>query len=689
MNYLGIDLGTGGVRALIVSAKGDVQASTSCPLEQINVATEPGHSEQRTADWRHALESVLAQLSGQSIDAVAVTSTSGTVLPEGGERALMHNDVRSHAEATELGVSPTFSLAKILWMQRHQGASGRFLHATDYVNELLTGTPVATDFTNAMKSGVDLETLGWPAEFATRYGLPPVVRPSTRLGQLTGSWGFGSPGVYAGATDSNAGFYASGATRVGDWSTTIGTTLAVKGICEDRIDDPDGRVYCHRHPDLAWLPGGACNAGGEILRLHFPDADFATLNQEAAARGPSEHIVYPLARKGERLPFINPDAEGFIEGDADDRVGLYGGCLQGVAFTERWIYELLTELGADTSGCVATTGGGARSDYWLQLRADILQREVIVPEEPECAFGAAILAAAGHREEPVAESASRMVRIARRFRPRQEIDWDSRYRRFRSLCAALVLLVWPLFADEPMPPEISGIAIKGDRTVIVANESSGCWFECDPDNPERMRRVKLAPELIKQASDLEDIAFLGDEVVVLSEDSAMLFAADRVVANYADFPELREVRNHGLEGLAIRGRQIAALFEGGRVPPTIYLHEVGKSGKLLKLDLATLYRLTGEAEGTKFRSPALVWSGAGFLMLLAVDHADRYERKWLIRCDLTGKIQGQPIPLTDLGMPAKLADKNWEGMAWRDDGRLLLVNDSRKPAHFVTIQAPE
>ncbi|MFT5128322.1 MAG: sugar (pentulose or hexulose) kinase [Rhodothermales bacterium] len=447
--YVGIDLGTGGVRILAVNEEGKVLARADHMLEQVNRAFTDGHSEQDPGEWMealdHAFEQLFGELGGQAIDAMAVTSTSGTVLPvdEAGwplAPAIMHNDVRAREEATELGMSPTFSLPKIVWMQRHLTLPDdvRFLHATDFVNCYLSG-PGPTDFTNAMKTGVDLETLDWPADFAIRDLLPAVVRPGTRIGQLHEAHGYrwnipGIPILCAGATDSNAGFYASGACNIGDWSTTIGTTLAVKGICEVRIHDLEGRIYCHRHPDLAWLPGGACNAGGEILRKYFPDADFASLDRLAEERGPSDHIVYPLARKGERLPVVNPDAEGFVEGDLGDTVGLYGGCLQGVAFTERWIYELLAELGADTSGCVATTGGGARSDYWLQLRADILQREVIVPAEPECAFGAAILAAAGHRHERVAESATRMVRTAKRFSPRAEVDWDSRYATFRALC---------------------------------------------------------------------------------------------------------------------------------------------------------------------------------------------------------------------------------------------------------------
>ena len=124
-----------------------------------------------------------------------------------------------------------------------------------------------------MKTGVDLESGRWSSALPD-VRLPSVVAPGTKFGQLRGDlrkrWQLsGEVDLVSGATDSNAAFYASGAAEAGDWSTTIGTTLVIKGLSEVRLHDPEARVYCHKHPDGIWLPGGASNAGGEILRVRF------------------------------------------------------------------------------------------------------------------------------------------------------------------------------------------------------------------------------------------------------------------------------------------------------------------------------------------------------------------------------------------------------------------------------------
>jgi Sugar (pentulose and hexulose) kinases len=135
---------------------------------------------------------------------------------------------------------------------------------------------------------------------------------------------------------------------------------------------------------------------------------------------PTALVLYPLARKGERLPFLHADAEGFVIGRVDDETALYAAGLEAVALVERWIYELLDSLGAGYPKAVFTTGGGARSRVWSQLRADVLQVEVRVPEISEAAMGSAVLAASKTLYSSL-ESASRaMVRIGYCVEPRPE-----------------------------------------------------------------------------------------------------------------------------------------------------------------------------------------------------------------------------------------------------------------------------
>ena len=132
MSFLGIDLGTGGIRCLLIDDNGKILADLSRPLVDINLSDVPGHSEQNPVEWVTLLDDVLSELFSQpmcrSVRAIAVDSTSGTVLPVNREgiplgNAFMHNDIRASEEALQCkevfggSCSPTFSLPKALWMQ--------------------------------------------------------------------------------------------------------------------------------------------------------------------------------------------------------------------------------------------------------------------------------------------------------------------------------------------------------------------------------------------------------------------------------------------------------------------------------------------------------------------------------------------------------------------------------------------
>ncbi len=480
MYVMGIDLGSGGVRVVICDSRGVVAAEAGqgfAPDVDLPPAG-PSYHEQDVSQWwpaaQAAIRAALAQagsvgVSPQAVRALAVTSTSGTLVPLGADRrplgpALMYNDSRAVAQAEQLNAlaadfnarlgrsfQPSFGLCKILWVAQHDPARfaqvALWAHAGDYLVGCLTGVYDVSDYSTALKTGYDLLEQRWPA-FIAQTGiplerLPRIVAPGAVIGSVSASaaeatgLALGTV-VRAGMTDASAALLASGAARPGEWNSTLGTTLVLKGISETLVRDPLGRVYCHLHPLGWWLPGAASSVGGERLRALAAGQSMALLDQQAAARGPSRLVMYPLARRGERFPFVAPDAEGFVIGQPENDTDLYRACLEGVALVERLCYDVLAELGAPAGERLYVTGGGSRSAVWNQIRADALGRQLARPEQPESAFGAALLAAAGTLYDDVAQAARAMVRIASVVDPdpAAQAHYDDQYARLVEACRA-------------------------------------------------------------------------------------------------------------------------------------------------------------------------------------------------------------------------------------------------------------
>lgn len=451
--WLGIDLGTQSVRVLAVDAAGGTRGSGA---EQLRSHRDGPRHEQDPEQWwsavRVACRQALDGIPGASVRGVAVCATSGTILLA--DRAgrpltpgLMYDDSRAVEEAplaAEAGSAlwerlghrpqPSWALPKLLWLLgNHSGlpAGARLLHQADCIGERLTGGPVATDSSHALKTGYDTEREAWPGalfeDLRIPAGLlPEVVRPGTVLGSVCAgaaeSTGIpeGTP-VVAGMTDGCAAQISAGALEPGAWNSVLGTTLVLKGVTAQRLRDPLGVVYSHRAPDGNWLPGGASSTGAGALSRAFPGRNLATLDARAQRYEPSSLVTYPLASRGERFPFLAPDAEGFTLGDRHGaaEADYHASLLQGVAFTERLCFDYLGLLGAPLDGPVTLTGGGARSRYWCQLRADVLARPLGLPDNAEAALGMAVLARAG-TTTPLSDAARDMVRLRTVVEPRPE-----------------------------------------------------------------------------------------------------------------------------------------------------------------------------------------------------------------------------------------------------------------------------
>jgi len=452
--YVGIDLGTQSVKVGVFDRSGSVEASGSRPLTSLRDG--PRH-EQDPREWISATSDALAEAIGtvaperrESIAGVAVCGTSGTlalvdVRGRPASTGIMYDDVRGGALVDEITaadpdrwqrlgyrIQPSWAITTMVHLARSGMAVGvRFAHQPDVVVAAMTGGPVATDWSSALKSGYDLIDLEWPtAALATlgvdAGGMPPVVAPGSVLGHTSPEWEAttGLPAgvtVVAGMTDGCASQLGAGALREGDWHSVVGTTLVLKGVTGGPVQGGDGAVYSHRSPEPGrWLPGGASSVGADAITVLLPDRDLAGLAERAGAAWQAGDVtvpvVYPLVRSGERFPFVRPDATGFAVVDGAesglDRLGddvtTYFGIIAGVACVEKLCLDSMAALGAPVDGRLSSSGGGTRSAVWTQLRADLLGRPVVIPRSSEPSLGMALLAAAATQERSLPDVADEM-----------------------------------------------------------------------------------------------------------------------------------------------------------------------------------------------------------------------------------------------------------------------------------------
>ena len=434
MLYMGIDVGTQGVRCVVSNEAGRIEAAKSVPFERLNIATTQGWYEQSPADWQAAAETAIADCmrqlcaAGRSADevlAISIDGTSGTIVPlDGGHRPLtngiMYNDPRASAQAARVHAAlaaqekklgykfgASFSLPRVLWVMENlpevYEKTAVFAHQADYVAGLLCGEYAVSDYSNALKTGYDLIDGEWPASFAALGldigKLPRIARPgepvarvtreaADRLGLSTRTW------VSGGSTDGYASALAAGAVRTGSWASIIGTTFVLKGVTRALVIDPNGSSYSHLLPSGEWLLGGASNIGGRALNACAAGRDFEQLNAESEGLIPTGVRCYPLPGRGERFPFVKPDCDPFYIGDVFGG-RLYPAVMEGVGFAEKLAYDHMLALGCPVGDVIYTTGGACKSDLWLRIRASILNRQLKVPEVVDAAMGSALLAASG------------------------------------------------------------------------------------------------------------------------------------------------------------------------------------------------------------------------------------------------------------------------------------------------------
>jgi len=487
--FLGVDVGTSGVKAILVTASGEVAASASTPLALDT--PRPGWAEQDPEAWWAAsvaaIRGVLARapharvaavgVSGQMHSAVFLDRAGAVIRP-----ALLWCDGRTTAECAEItaGVggearlrdlvrNPAlegFTLPKVLWLRRHEPAAyarlATVLLAKDFVRYRLTGA-LATEPSDASGTLMFDPAAGrWSDDLLSAVGVPASLLPAVGgsaevLGRVTAGaaaatgLAAGTPVVGGGADNAcgaaGVGVVAPGA-AVASWGTS-GTVLATTAA---PLVDPALRAHTFAHvaPGVWYVMGVVLSAGGafawyreQLARelADSPNTD-ARLDAEAASVPPgAEGVTFLPYLQGERTPHRDAALRGAFMGLslAHTRAHLTRAVLEGVAFAMRDSVEILRGLGL-SPGELLLTGGGARSAFVRRLQADVYGLPVRTASREEGpAYGAALLAAVGAGAFPDLAAAARATLVRTPLEPpdlRVREAYEAAYARFGALAPA-------------------------------------------------------------------------------------------------------------------------------------------------------------------------------------------------------------------------------------------------------------
>ena len=492
MKLLGIDVGTGGSRALLIDERGRVAAAAT--VEHAPFASpQTGWAEQDARDWWRASERAVRevlQADGVRAEDVACVGLTGqmhgaVLLDERDEPlrpSIIWCDVRTYEQCRaltervgaerliQLVSNPAlegFTLPKMLWVREREPAVWERVRAVllpkDYVRLRLTGEK-ATDVADASGTLLfDVSRRKWSDEMLELAGIERSLLPrafessevtgrvSAEAAQATGLRE-GTP-VVAGAGDQAAGAVGMGIVRPGAVSATIGTSGVVFAATDRPALDPKGRVhtFCHAVPER-WHVMGVTQSAGLSLRW-FRDQfgageddgrdPYERLSEEAATVPPgSDGVLWAPYLMGERTPHLDPHARAALVGlnASHKRAHVVRAILEGVAFSLRDTFTIFEEMGVPVES-IRLGGGGARSRVWRQIQADVYGREVELVEADEgAAYGAALLAGVGGGAwKTVDEACAAAVRVRERTPPDAEGKrvMDERYKIFRSIYPAL------------------------------------------------------------------------------------------------------------------------------------------------------------------------------------------------------------------------------------------------------------
>jgi xylulokinase len=440
--WLGIDIGTGGSRALLVDERGAVRAGYTAAHEEMRME-RPLWAEQRPENWWdaavEAIRGVLAQggVSGSEIQGIGLSGQMhGLVILDGANQvirpSLIWCDQRSQAQVDAVNakvgretvlryianpVLTGFTLPKLLWVRDNEPQNfdrvRKMLLPKDYVRFRLTGE-FASEVSDASGTAVfDVVNRRWSFEMMDALELDRSILPqcyessevtgaiTPQVAKLTGLR-TGTP-VVGGGGDQAASAVGNGIVEPGIVSCTLGTSGVVFAHMEKVAYDPAGRVhtFCHAVRDQ-WHVMGVTQGAGLSLQWFrnrlAPGCDYDALMAEAAQSPAGAQGLFWLPYlMGERTPHLDATARGGWIGltASHTRADLIRALIEGVCYSQRDCLDIIETLGVAVNS-VRASGGGAKSAFWRGLLAGILDKRVVTLETQEgSAYGAALLALAG------------------------------------------------------------------------------------------------------------------------------------------------------------------------------------------------------------------------------------------------------------------------------------------------------
>lgn len=465
--FLAIDVGTGSVRAALLDTKGKILVV--CSREHEQIVPQFGWAEQRPSDWWNGVSAAIRDVLDRMPEArsrIAVIAACGqmhgTVLvgPDGElvrDTAPLWNDKRTidyvsafekrHTPADYLEdcanpPTPAWPGFKLQWLRDHDPSAYRrataVLMPKDYVNLRLTGE-IAMDRNDGGASFLmDPRTGQWSAKMISMLGLDagklaPLRDPTEILGVVSEKAAIetglrqGTP-VLVGGADYPVALLGSGVTRPGVGSEVMGTSAIITAIADRPLLDP---AVCNVGTvDGSWGAFMLLESGGDAMRWARRAFDEKRSSYEEivakAAEAPagSERLFFMPYLTGERLgAHRNARGQYFGIGAGHGLAHMHRAVLEGVAFAVKRHINILESISGAPLQRVVASGGGAKTELWMKIKASVYNIPILVPSEPECGLvGCAIMAAAATGQfSTVRDAADALVSYS------QEIEPDPRW----------------------------------------------------------------------------------------------------------------------------------------------------------------------------------------------------------------------------------------------------------------------